>query len=363
LPAGEPRRLTTQDEEAAGGLVWVPDNRRIVFASTRGLWSIGLNRGLSQPVPVPGYNPALPAISMKGDRLAFTQISEDLDIWSAEGPELSRARAGTAPLRPTKLISSTTRDTNPQYSPDGNHIAFTSSRSGTTQIWVCDTDGSNPVQITNFEDAASPRWSPDGRYIAFDSPAEGRFGIYVIPAQGGSVRRITSNRSQNSMPSWSWDGKWIYFASDRTGDSQIWKVPFAGGAAAQVTHYGGADAFESRDGKFVYYAKMAQPGIWRVSTQGGAEALVVAQASHFHWSLFDKGVCWIEQGLMSQPAIHCLDFRNNHANTVSKLPANIHVNEWGPSVSVSPDGHSVLFVASDRRESDIMLIENFQLPN
>jgi Tol biopolymer transport system component len=165
------------------------------------------------------------------------------------------------------------------------------------------------------------------------------------------------------MASWSWDGKWIYFDSDRTGAFQIWKVPFAGGAAVQVTRYGGFDAFESREGKFLYYTKMVQPGIWRVSTQGGPETLVVPQPSYFHWSLFDKGVCWTEQGALSQPTIDCWDFRTNYSNTLSRLPSNMHLNDGGRSVSVSPDGQSILFVASDRREDDIMLVENFQWPN
>ena len=84
--------------------------------------------------------------------------------------------------------------------------------------------------------------------------------------------------------------------------------------------------------------------------------------SHFHWSLFDKGICWVEQSAIVQPTIDCLDFRTNHSNTISRLPSNMHVNEWGPSFSVSPDGRSILFVASDRRESDIMMVENFRLP-
>jgi Tol biopolymer transport system component len=260
------------------------------------------------------------------------------------------------------LISSTLRDTNPQYSPDGSHIAFTSSRSGTTQIWVCDSDASNPVQLTNFENAATPRWSPDGRYIAFDSPNSGSADIYVISAQGGPARRTTPESSQDDMASWSHDGKWIYFESDRSGASQLWKIPSAGGSAVQVTDGCGAEAFESRDGKVVYYANKQRRGIWRKPTEGGgAETLVVDRGSAFHWGLYDKGVCLLDLDVGSDPTIDCLDFAVNRLKTVSRLPKNMHVNEWGPSFSVSPDGRWILYVAADRRESDIMVVENFRL--
>jgi Tol biopolymer transport system component len=260
------------------------------------------------------------------------------------------------------LIASTLLDTNPQYSADGTRIAFASSRSGSIQIWVSNQDGSDPVQASDFDGAACPRWSPDGRYLAFDSPSAGGVGVYVIPEQGGRARRITPPTSQNSMSSWSRDGKWIYFESNRTGASQVWKAPFEGGQAVQVTHNGGAEAFESRDSKFVYYAKIDKPGIWRVPAEGGAETLVVDRGSHFHWGLFDKGVCLMNVDPVAGAGIECLDFKTNAWKTLSRLPKNMYVNEGGPSLSVSPDGHWIIFVAAERLQSDIMMIENFRLP-
>jgi Tol biopolymer transport system component len=259
------------------------------------------------------------------------------------------------------LISSTRLDTNPQYSPDGKRIAFTSTRTGTLQIWVCDSDGSNSVQLTDFEGAATPRWSPDGRYIAFDSTKAGASDIYVVPAQGGPVRRITPETSHEDMASWSRDGKWIYFESDQSGVFQIWKIPFAGGTAVQVTHNGGADAFESRDGKFVYYAKWDERGIWRKPTEGGGpEKLIIDRGSPHHWDLFDQGVCLADLDAVDGPMIDCFEFGTNKETTVSKLPKNTRINEGGPSFSVSKDGQWILYVTVEREESDIMMVDNFR---
>ena len=82
---------------------------------------------------------------------------------------------------PVTFISSTRYDESPQFSPDGKRIAFSSDRSGSGEIWVCDSDGLNAVQLTSLGGplVTMPRWSPDGEHIAFDSSAEGQFDIYT----------------------------------------------------------------------------------------------------------------------------------------------------------------------------------------
>lgn len=113
----------------------------------------------------------------------------------------------------------------PAWSADGTKIAFeVSSREGSngyasqrSHIYVVDSDGSNPVQITTgmYEDR-HPTWSPDSRRIAFErnswldrtvSPPVGeRRFIVVVDADGSDPRQIGSGDSWNTAPSWSPDG-------------------------------------------------------------------------------------------------------------------------------------------------------------
>jgi Tol biopolymer transport system component/DNA-binding winged helix-turn-helix (wHTH) protein len=361
-PVGEPREISP-DEIDFAGLAWTSNGDRLVFPAAQALWTVASDGGVSAPLALPGHNPTFPAISAKGNRLVLVDSTDDTDIWRVNGPAFTNHRSVLARGAPTRLISSTRMDTNPQYSPDGGRIAFTSSRSGSVEIWVCDSDGSNPVQLTEFKAAGggTPRWSPDGRYIAFDSDKAGESDIYVVSAQGGPVRRITPEGSHEDMPSWSQDGKWIYFESDRTGVFQIWKIPFAGGASVQVTNNGGAEAFESRDGKFVYYAKWEQRGIRRKPVDGGGpETLIIDRGSPYRWGLFDEGVCLINLDSGDSPTVGCLNFNTNRMTTIIKLPKNTRINEDGPSFSVSRDGRSILYVTVERAESDIMMVDNFR---
>ena len=82
---------------------------------------------------------------------------------------------------------------------------------------------------------------------------------------------MTTSRADEALASWSHDGKSIYFGSDRSGEWQVWKMPAEGGNATQITQHGGAVAFESLDGRVVYYSKgRLETSLWMVPVGGGS---------------------------------------------------------------------------------------------
>jgi Tol biopolymer transport system component/predicted Ser/Thr protein kinase len=365
---GEAKRLTF-DGRSCRGLAWTADGRGIVFSSWPSwlsnnglrLLRISATGGNPTPVAVGEENACTLAISRKGDRLAYSQEFGDTNVWRIG----TRGSGGTA--GPTRLISSTRQDFGPQFSPDSKRIAFTSARSGSNEIWVCDAEGQNGLQLTSFggPDVGSPRWSPDGRQIVFDSKATGNDSkatgdrdIFVISAEGGKPRRVT-NRADDVRPSWSRNGRWIYFGSNRTGDWQIWKVPAEGGEAAQLTRQGGREAFESSDGKSVYYSKgFGIPGIWRVPVEGGEELQILDDALQGFWALVDQGIYFINLKATSHPTIEFFNFATGRTTQISQVEKELQLVY--PSLAVSPDGRWLLYVQVDTLESDIMLIENFR---
>ena len=239
------------DNRNAVSVAWTADSRSIVFSSDRRrnsvLWRVRASGGEPERIPGVAENAADPAFSRDG-RMAYAQVFQDANIWRVDA-------GGKEP--PVKVISSTQYDSSPQYSPDGSRVAFRSNRTGSNEIWVSDSSGQIPVQLTRYGGplTGTPRWSPDGMNIAFDTRPEGQADIYVVSSIGGVAAEGDQVRDEDVVPSWSANGAWIYFASNRTGAWQVWRVPAAGGVEEQVTTDGGFAAFESPDGRYLYYAK------------------------------------------------------------------------------------------------------------
>ncbi|MEX2300598.1 MAG: protein kinase [Bryobacterales bacterium] len=240
------------------------------------------------PLAALGQGTENPAISLRGNRLAYEVVSNDSNIWRYFLP------AGKGGAQPLQLIGSTRAEMESRISPDGNRIAFSSTRSGKREIWICDRDGSNPLRLTSFEaDCGSPRWSGDGRRIVFDCNVRGNWDVFVVSAEGGSPRVLTQHEGEDSRPSWSRDGRWVYFGSDRSGSFQAWKVSPEGGDPVQVTQTGGYGPVESPDGRFVYFSK--EFGLWRMLVEGGKEAAVLPERRvGSRWDVAGNGVYFVE---------------------------------------------------------------------
>ena len=311
------------------------------------------------------------AVSREGHRLAYSQETADWDIWRLD---LQRGR-GTGGAQ-TRFIASTRIDGNPQFSPDGKQVAFTSERSGGLEIWLADDRGGNLLRLTSFGrdgTPGSPRWSPDGKTIAFDvyASAEGSTGdIYVVSASGGPPRRVTKASSEDVTPSWSRDGRWIYFSSNRSGQMQVWKVPSDGedaGSARQVTRRGGFAPIESTDGKYVYFAARRsgeRSGERHLEDTGRGRrragrrrvvSLVIGQLGRDgRGDLLRRSEAHLLRGAMGRPVLGLRPGPCDRGGTTQASPFL-----WGPAFSVSSDGRWILSTQG-QGGSDLMLVEGFR---
>ena len=158
---------------------------------------------------------------------------------------------------PTRLTDDPADDFSPSWSPDGRHIAFMSERDGNQEIYVMDFDGSNPRRLTDDPaDDRAPSWSPDGRYIVFDSERDGNQEIYVMDSDGSNPRRLTDDLADDFSPSWSPDGRHIAFMSYRDGNFEIYVMGSDGSNPRRLTHHTASDSYPSfsPDGRYITFA-------------------------------------------------------------------------------------------------------------
>lgn len=173
---------------------------------------------------------APPAWSPDGTRLVLVSDRSGFsDLWLVD---LDGSNA-------VNLTLDEAKDHSPAWSPDGQWIAFASLRDALYwELYVMRVDGSDVRRLTWWEDASdlSPSWSPDGSRIAFASKRDGNWEIYTMDRDGGNLLRLTDHPADDTNPAWSPDGSRIAFESLREGYAEIMIVSVAGGEPANVSN-------------------------------------------------------------------------------------------------------------------------------
>jgi Tol biopolymer transport system component/DNA-binding winged helix-turn-helix (wHTH) protein len=355
---GELRRLTF-DNAWGGSPAWTQGGSDIVFASMRGgpmnLWRISAKGGTPQPVAgisALAYHPSIPR---RGNLLAYEHGSSSSGIWQINLTD--KVHSVGSPIQ--VITAKGMINWRPSFSPDGKNVVFESDRLGHSDIWYCHSDGSDCAQLTSLRGTAgTARWSPDGHRIAFEFQSQRYYDVYVMDVPDGRPRRLaTFAGTDNGAPNWSRDGQWIYFYSSREkGPLQLWKVPFQGGTPVRVTKNGGVYASESADGRFLYYSKLEQPGIWRMPLTGGEEQRVVDQPSGFqwfNWALSAQGLYLTTPVGPEKMKLEFFDFAAEKKTLVG------YVEKLAQGLALAPDGKSLLYARTNSEDYEIMLVKNF----
>ena len=136
-------------------------------------------------------------------------------------------------------------------------------------------------------------------------------------------------------------------------------MPAEGGEATQISGNEALNVRESLDGKFLYYFRhdaFPKGAIWRVSTSGGEENLVVSEVGGRAFEVVEEGMYFIaEHGPDGLHSIRFFDFATQETTVVLA-----GVERPSSGLTVSPDGKSILYAKADAFNNDIMLVENFR---
>jgi serine/threonine-protein kinase len=267
--------------------VWMPDNRTLLFISTRGggrdiyrmeLTSAGQPQG--EPARLTsGLNAHGISLSADGTLLAYSSYATSSNIWSVELPE-----AGPAAFADARQITSGNEKIEKiVLSPDGRWLAYDSDRNGQADIWKIPVEGGTPEQVTRSSNHEFVNeWSPDGKELVFHSIREGsKRDVLVVSADGTRTELVTGAPTEDQHAGWGPDGNTIVYDSGETSEGSPWQAfivtrerrgaPW--GPPRQLTKDGSADPKWSPDGRFIAFTSRGQLRI--ISPDGTGQRVVV----------------------------------------------------------------------------------------
>ncbi len=423
------------DPQEIRNIVWHPDGKRILYsAPIDGTFQILVaSKNGSKPAQLTfGDRDALAlAVSADGSKILFGSSKEESDIWGVE----------VATAHEFSFASEITSELWPSVSPNSKTVAYQSIKNLSQGDKILDgailtkTQGK---EVQPFELAATgflPQWSPDGNLIAFLRAIENSDSLFVVKPSGGEEKRIANglygientvlpyNRFRSSYFSWSPDSKRIAFSSKRASISNIWLSSVENANEVQLTKNAEASLILScplwsSDGKRIAY--LSEPNrletgksdyqIWIYDQESNQEKFIFQSKKNIRllgWSAEGKELIFtspngekasaspseiilmkfsVETGITQTSATFSLAYFHNsllssdrktiafvaHQNdkddvwlmpvvggTPKKITNNNNARLYFSSLAWSPDGRAIFF-GKQSRYSLLTMLSNFQ---
>lgn len=210
-----------------------------------------------------------PQFEFRGRIIFQSDLDGDNDIYLLTRDGLSR------------ITDDPASDEFPRWSPDGLRIAFSSNRTGSYQIHVCDADGSNVRQVTRGEhDAIEEGWFPDGKRIAYTEQRRRGIGrsytLFTVDLGSGATERLLPEFDGSSaLPDFAPNGPLLAFTGKRLMGWDAYRADLRTGETKALTEGGKAcRARFSPDGARLAFVSSEADGkgdIWQMDPDGGAK--------------------------------------------------------------------------------------------
>ena len=220
----------------------------------------------------------------------------------------------------------------PAWSADGTKLAFASGRSGNSDIYAMNADGTGTRQLTSSDqNDTHPTWSPEGE-IAFTRAGD----IYVVNADGSAARRVSDVLVEESDPAWSPDGEWIAYVRRTPGTptQDVWVMRPDGSGRQALTRHEDGRAFTpawSPDSSRIVFSTNSESEAYALYTVGvdgkGLRQVVPTAGDNFEpsWSPDGTRIAYQEEG-----AIFTVELGGGEVDRLTDGENNDSSPAWNP---------------------------------
>jgi len=231
------------------------------------------------------------------------------------------------------------------WSPDGEWLAFETTRNGPGEIYLIRPDCAHPFAncsdglrnlTDNPGDDLYPNWSPDGQVVHY-SDRSSFYDIWLTPIDGRPPVNLTNAPTEDLHPNFSPYGDTFAMRSDRFGDPDIWRVTLDTGTAVNLTATPGTDRYpnHSPDGKRVLFVsnRTGNEDLWVMREDGSEQTKLTGHPAHdYHgsWSPDGRYILFISDR-RSRGDLYLMDFETGEVTLLLDLKAPIDWPFWAPT--------------------------------
>lgn len=356
---------------------WSPDGSRLAYVAEvdgiRQLFVRTVATGKERRLTREPNDDIQPAWSPDGKRLAFVRARTsggkleptDINGWYQDGGDIWTIDVASG--RETRLVEDAF---NPAYSPKGGRLAFDAAWAGGRRIWIADSSGRNPRQVTSDSSEAvvhaGPRWSPDGSRLVFRRVEKITSDIAAVDLASQTLTRVTNDNIPDMDPVWAADARHIYFSSLRGGGLNLWRTGVGTGGPTsppeQLTTGAGDDVQPTvaPDGSKVAFAvRGSNSDLWRLPVDpatgrptGQPEPMVrtTRVESRGAWSPDGRTIAFNSDRL-GEMNIWLRGVADSAERQLTQGPGGDYQPNW------SPDGKSIVFFSARAGAADIWAVQ------
>ncbi|MFZ5519334.1 MAG: peptidase MA family metallohydrolase [Candidatus Zhuqueibacterota bacterium] len=293
---------------------WSPDGKKFAFVSNRGndylsqssLYIFNSFSGETKKISISGAVSSSVSWSNNGEKLVYSRRSRP----TKNGSHFYDIYTYDLKQHVERQITRNFRAQTPDWSPDGQKMAFVTMKDGSQNLAVLELDTKKLTYLTQFKNGEQifpPRWAPNGKLIAFSYSSGKGKKLALISADGKQLTLLVDDGKDARDPIFADNSQDIYFSWDRTGVFNIYSINISSKKKAQLTNVLGGAFMPSlsKDGLLIYSEytsdgfKIAQLDNPRPIELKNAEYYAYEKPTHLA-SSDNQDVVLINQGIQDQ---------------------------------------------------------------